>query len=344
MRVYSVTPESVSEHEEFAEDYRTRVANTARRCEEAGWSGILVPHNLHEVDPWMVATYIGAVTGDLVPLIAVQPASLPPHTAAACAAAYAALYGRPLYFNLVAGARNDELCATGDALDHDQRYERMRQYGRILRDLLRGEQVEEEGPYYTYRAFRLQPYFPVLEQCKLFVAGSSPASLSVARDIADVVVTHPAPHPEWEESFLKPLLAAGYTGELGIRIGVIAKPERAAAWQTARERFPETWLGRQETLLKTRSHNAWSQQLATHAMSEQQQESETEERDPYWLGAFRSSRASAPFLVGSHEEVAERLAPYLRSGVGHVLLNGSYEHDYQDIGQAIRAARAATEV
>lgn len=332
MDVYSVAPESVSPHETFSDSYRTRLGAAARDSERAGWTGILVPHNLHEVDPWLLAGYLGAVTDTLIPLLAVQPACMPPHTAAATAAAYAMLYDRPLYFNLVAGARDDEMRRIGDRLSHDERYERLRQYGRILKALLRGDVVDESSEYYDYQAFRLEPRPEVLTQCKIFVAGSSPASLRVALDVADVVVTHPAPFADWRDDFLAPLLASGYSGEIGIRIGMICRPDRDEAWEIAARRFPESWQGRQETLLKTHSQNAWSRDLAVRSMTA---EAADEHRETYWLGAFRSGRASAPFLVGGHGEVRARLAEYAGAGVRHVLLNGSYEDDFADIRESI---------
>lgn len=342
MHIYSVTPESMSPFEEFDEDFRTRLTRAAAGYERAGWSGVLVPHNLHEVDPWVVAAYLGSVTDRLLPLIAVQPSSLPPHTAAAMASAYATLYGRPLHFNLVAGAREDELRSTGDLLGHDERYERLLVYGRVLRGLLAGEEVSEEGPHYRYERFRLEPRPEVLARCLLFVAGSSPAGLRVAKEVADVVITHPAPYPEWERDVLEPLLADGYRGTFGIRIGIIARSDPLEAWRTARDRFPETWRGRQETLLKTLSQSNWSRQLATRAVAEESTPDASKVPDPYWLGAFRNGRASAPFLVGSHEDVGARLGAYLAAGVEHVLLNGSYETDHEDINRAFEVARRNT--
>jgi alkanesulfonate monooxygenase len=330
--IYTVTPET----DPAVGGFRARLAAATEAAELAGWTGMLVPHNLHEVDPWMVACHVGSVTGTLIPLIAVQPASTPPHTAAASAAAYGALYGRPLYFNLVAGARDDELRRIGDALGHDERYERLGQYGRILRALLAGETVDESTGYYTYRKFRLEPRPDVLAECKIFVAGSSPASMRVATGVADVVVTHPMPYPEWRANALEPLLAAGYTGELGVRIGILCRPDGEQAWRLAAERFPESWTGRQETLLKTRSSNVWSRELAVRASAGEPADPGSGPRDPYWLGAFRSGRASAPFLVGSYSEVAERLADYTGAGVGHLLLNGSEDDDFAHIGQMLR--------
>ncbi len=336
MDVYTVVPESVSPHVSFRDNYGTRLAAAARDSEKAGWTGILVPHNLHEVDPWMLASYLGSVTDTLIPLLAVQPACTPPHTAAAAAAAFAMLYDRPLYLNLVAGARDDEMRRIGDRLTHDERYERLRQYGRILRALLRGEVVDERTEYYDYHRFRLEPRPEVLAHCKIFVAGSSPASLRAATDIADVVVTHPAPFAEWRRDFLTPLLASGYSGEIGIRIGMICRQNRDEAWDLAARRFPESWQGRQETLLKTRSHNAWSRELALRSVAQESNDPTTgQPQDPYWLGAFRSGRASAPFLVGTYAEVGARLAEYTGAGARHVLLNGSYDDDFADIRVAI---------
>jgi len=334
MHLYSVTPESTQPA--GAPTFRERLDTSAARCESAGLTGILVPHNMHEVDPWMVASYLGSVTDRLIPLLAVQPASTPPHTAAACAAAYAALYDRPLHINLVAGAREDELRGIGDGLGHDERYDRLREYGTILRSLLTGGTVDTDSTYYRYTRHRLVPCPEVLAQCRIFVAGSSPASLAAATGVADVVVTHPTPFAEWHDDFLAPLLAAGYAGELGIRIGILCRPDRAEAWRVAREQFPRSWIGRQETLLKTRSANSWSRELAVLAVA--REAASDDESDPYWLGAFHSGLASTPFLVGTYADVAERLAHYMAAGVGHILLTGSRDDEFIHIQRGIRLA------
>lgn len=337
VKVYSVTPEF--EDPEASDEFPSRVAATARACEAVGWHGILVPHNLHDVDPWLVAGFIGSVTDRFVPLIAVQPACISPHTAAAMAACFAGLYGRPVYFNLVAGARDDEMRRIGDDLPHDERYARMSQYAAALSGLLRGDEMTSADPYYTYKNYRLEPRPEVLADCSIFIAGSSPASLAVAVDRADVIVTHPAPITEWRVEHLEPLSATGYAGEIAIRIGIVCRADGDEARQLAAARFPETWRGRQETLLKTRSPNLWSRRLAELAILEEEQGSVP--GDPsgtYWLGAFRTGRASAPFLVGSYDDVADALATYLAGGVSHVLLNGVHNDDYGHTRHAIELA------
>lgn len=331
MQIYSVTPTLVST---AGGSPLGRLAETALKCEDAGWSGILVPHNLHEIDPWLVAGQLGSLTERLIPLIAVQPSSLPPHTAAAIAAAFVSLYGRPLYFNLVAGAREDELRSTGDHLSHDQRYERLLEYGRILRALINGEKVDHQSQYYRYDGFRLSPRPETLSQCKFFVAGSSPAGLKVALEIADVVVTHPGPLDVWRSTFLEPLISAGYSGELGIRIGIVARSDREEAWNVAVERFPATRKGALETALKTRSSNAWARQLAGRALADGGSQD-----DVYWLGAFKTGRVSAPYFVGAHEDVGAGIGEYVQNGVDHILLSNSKGADeHVDINTALRRA------
>ncbi len=218
----------------------------------------------------------------------------------------------------------------GETLDHDERYARLREYAAVLRALLAGEEFTLGGRFYSYQHYGLEPCPEVARRGKLFIAGSSAASVKAAIEHADVVVTHPAPADKWREEHLGPLLTAGFKGELGIRIGIVCRDSSKQAWELARARFPDTWLGRQETLLKTRSTNAWSRRLAELAIAEAEgEEAGVGEQDrTYWLGAFRNGRASAPFLVGSYEQVAVSLQEYFDAGVRHVILNGLHDDDY----------------
>lgn len=330
LNLYSTTPESVNADDPDGRHFRDRLHEDISAADRMGCAGMLVPQNMHEIDPWIVAGEIGARSDLLLPLVAVQPATLPPHTAASIAAAFAVLYGRPMLFNLVAGAREDEMAAVGDALDHDARYARLAAFALLTRTLLEGGTVEGDGTYYDYAGHKLEPCPDLLSECRFFVAGSSPASRAMAVGHADVVISHPAPVDDWEAKFVRPLAADGFTGELGIRIGILARQNRDQAWAEARDRFPQTWLGTQETKLKTLSTNSWSRDLATRALADDSDGAD-KTADPYWLGAFSSGAASAPFLVGSVEEVAGRLAEYVRRGVRHVVLNGHRPEDHVGI-------------
>lgn len=337
LQLYSVTPETVRADDPDGVGFPSRLEESIRAAEAMGCTGMLVPQNMHEIDPWVVAGALGATSTSLLPLIAMQPAMMPPHTAAAASAAFAALYGRPVLFNLVAGAREDEMAAIGDSLDHDRRYRRLSAFARLTRALLVGERIHGDGEFYHYDGHRLEPRPQVLDLCRFFVAGSSPASRATAVEAADVVISHPAPVSDWRHDAVDPLIEAGFTGDLGIRIGILCRDDADEAWKIARTRFPETWMGTQETKLKTLSTNSWSRDLAKRALAQSDDEPDAE-RDVYWLGAFKSGSASAPFLVGSTAAVARRLAEYVDVGVGHIVLNGTEPADHSHIRAAMDVA------
>jgi alkanesulfonate monooxygenase len=338
---YSVTPETINEFDPTATTYPDRLHVTVRCAEDNGFLGILVPHSLHEIDPWMVAAKIGAETSSLRPLIATQPSAMPPHTAAQAAAAYAAMYGRPLDFNLVAGANTIELQSVGDTAPKDRRYARLRSWALVLRRLLDGEAVDWDDEHFCYHGFALRPCPNALKLCRFFMAGSSATSQAIAAEVADVAVTHPLPFDEWSNTTLPPLREAGFDGELGIRIGVLARDSTAEAWVLARERFPRTWRGDQETKLKTISTNTWSKQLAAKALAvDRGGEVPAEADGVYWLGAFVNGGASAPMLVGSYSEVATALGRYASAGVRHVILTGIHDDDYLHTKRVIDLLRA----
>ncbi len=340
LKLYSTTSESVNADDPDGRRFRDRLHVDIAAADDLGCTGMLVPQNMHEIDPWIVAGEIGSRSESLLPLVAVQPATLPPHSVASIASAFAVLYGRPILFNLVAGARVDELAAIGDTLDHDERYARLGTFARLTRTLLDGGTIEGDGTYYDYVGHKLLPCPDTLSRCRFFVAGSSPASRAMAVGHADVVISHPAPVADFEAASVRPLVADGFSGELGIRVGILARPDHDDAWSVAQNRFPLTWLGTQETKLKTLSTNSWSRDLATRALANDP-DAAGEISDPYWLGAFTNGAASAPFLVGSIDEVAERLAEYMRLGVRHLVLNGHRPDDHPGI-RAV--AKRATEL
>ena len=118
--------------------YRERVIEAARWSERAGCTGILVYTDNTLVDPWLVAQHIIANTSTLSPLVAVQPVYSHPYSAAKMASTLALLYGRRIFFNMVAGGFKNDLLALNDTTPHDLRYERLIEYTGIMRQLLKG--------------------------------------------------------------------------------------------------------------------------------------------------------------------------------------------------------------
>jgi alkanesulfonate monooxygenase len=69
-------------------------------------------------DPWVNAQLVIEQTEKLVPLVAVQPAHMHPHTGAKVISSLAFVYGRQVDLNLVTGGNRNHLRAVGSHLDH----------------------------------------------------------------------------------------------------------------------------------------------------------------------------------------------------------------------------------
>src|SRR5439155_1370535 len=148
------------------------------------------------------------------------------YTAAKMVVTLAELYGRRVWLNLVAGGFRNDLRALADETPHDERYDRLVEYGLIVKALLGpgGGPVTFDGAYYRTRNLRMMPELPP----GMTVSGSSDAGLRAAERLGAVPVKYPQPAAD---------LAAGpATKGLGIRIGIIARHETEEAWAEAARR------------------------------------------------------------------------------------------------------------
>lgn len=290
--------------------YRRRVAEVSRWSEEAGCAGILVYADNGILDPWLVAQLIIEATDRLSPLVALQPIYMHPYTVAKMISSLAALYGRRMYLNLVAGGFRNDLLALGDATPHDERYERAAEYGRIIRELTdHGRPLTFDGRYYSVENLRLTPPVPPGLRPGMTISGSSPAGLAAARALGAVAVRYPQPS-NLEES------QTAQDVEVGMRVGIIAREDAEQAWRVAYERFPEDRAGQiAHRLAMHVSDSHWHRQLS--ALAHEAAESD----DPYWLGPFRNYKTFCPYLVGSYDRVAEELARYTSLGYRTFILD-----------------------
>jgi len=330
--IFSACPASVGE---LGTGYLDRVRQVARWSEDHGCRGMLLYCDNRLVDPWLLAQIVVADTRTLAPLVAVQPVYMHPYTLATMIATFASLYERRVYVNWVAGGFKNDLAALGDPVAHDARYDRLVEYASLVRRLTNGDQVTHAGAYFGVNGLKLQP--PVERELSpdFMVSGSSPSGAAAARALDARAVTYALP----PASDAPP--SNGAHGRTGLRLGVIARPERDDAWQTAYTRFPPNREGAlTRALARKVSDSHWHEQLCRLA----------DERagidDPYWMVPFDNYRTMCPYLVGSHEEVAEALSLYIMQGVRTFILDepateADLEHANAAFEIAIQQAAAA---
>jgi alkanesulfonate monooxygenase len=102
----------------------------------------------------------------------------------------------------------------------------------------------------------------------------------------------------------------------GVRVGIIARPNRADAWSVANERFPGDRKGQLAHQMAMRvSDSVWHKQL-----SEMIKEV-GEVQGVYWMWPFQNYQTFCPYLVGSYEEVADEISRYMRGGFKSFILD-----------------------
>jgi alkanesulfonate monooxygenase len=308
LKIFSTCPPSLLER---PETYLRQVEEIARWSEDAGCEGILVYTDNGQVDPWLVSQVIIEATERLCPLVAVQPVYMPPYSVAKMVTSIAFLRHRRVYLNMVAGGFKNDLAALNDMTPHDERYARLVEYTTVIQSLLRtADPVSLEGRYYKVTNLKLTPSLPADLIPGVFVSGSSDAGMHAARQLGAVAVEYPKPPAEYAAA--PPVDGA----TSGIRIGIIARSEDAAAWSVARARFPEDRKGQltHQVAMKV-SDSSWHRQLSEVA------ETGSAAENPYWLVPFQNYKTFCPYLVGDYDRVAEDVARYVDAGYRTFILD-----------------------
>jgi alkanesulfonate monooxygenase len=305
LEVFSTCPPSSAAD---PHSYLQQVVDIARWSEDCGCKGILVYSDNSQFDAWLVSHVIIQNTSALCPLVAVQPIYMHPYTVAKTIASIGAMSHRRIYLNMVAGGFKNDLIALNDATPHDQRYDRLAEYTLIIRSLLEGAgPVTFNGKFYQVDKLKLAPPLAPELFPGIFVSGSSDAGLAAARTIGATAIKYPKP-AGLEETQPDDSLPCG------IRVGIIARPRSADAWDVARERFPEDRKGQLTRQLATKvSDSVWHKQLS--------ELEEAIEENPYWLIPFQNYQTMCPYLVGSYEQVAGELTKYVLAGYRTVILD-----------------------
>jgi alkanesulfonate monooxygenase len=331
VRLFTTIPPASRGGHPGRDDYRQLVRATARMSEDAGFEGALVYSDNHTVDPWAVAQDVVLATERFKPLVAVQPVYMHPYTVAKTIASYGVLYGRSVCLNLVAGGNRSDLTALDDTTEHDQRYERLTEYGWLITQLLAGAgPVTFEGDYYRVRALGMFPALPQHLRPELFISGSSEAGRRAGDRLGALALRYPQPPGTGIPGPHNDL------GGGGVRIGIIARDSDQEAWSVARDRFPDTRAGRMlQQMARNSSDSEWIARLS------ESEELPAGADSPYWMGPFKTYATFCPYLVGSYERVAAEVTRYVDIGCRTFILDTARaESDYADITAVF--ARVAT--
>ncbi|OBF17842.1 LLM class flavin-dependent oxidoreductase [Mycobacterium sp. ACS4331] len=309
------------------------LASIVRAAETFGFTGALIPTGAWCEDAFVTAALLARETTSLAFLVAFRPGLVSPTLSAQMAATFARHAPGRILLNVVVGGEAHEQRSFGDHLEKDARYHRADEFLDVVRRLWAGETVTRRGEYIDVEGAALaKPPSPIPP---LYFGGSSAAAGPVAARHSDVYLTWGEPPEAVAEkiAWIRGLAEAeGRTVRFGIRLHTISRDTSEEAWAQADRlvaALDEDVVRRtQEGLARSQSEGQ-KRMLALHEANRADgtwHDARSLEIAPnLWSGVGLVRGGAGTALVGSHTEVADRIAEYAAIGIEEFIFSG-YPH------------------
>jgi len=301
------------------------LGQVARAADDLGFVGLLTPCGTMCEDAWLATARLIGETERVKFLVAFRPGLLSPTLAAQMASTYQRMSDGRLLLNIVTGAEVAEMGRFGDWLDKDTRYRRAGEFLEIMKAAWGAEPIDRETEHYKVVAATTRAVPDPLPP--IYFGGASPAAEAVAAKHVDVYLAWGEPPDMVRERLdrMRSLAAAeGRTLRFGIRFHVISRDTSEEAWAIADRVLasmdPRSIAAAQEEFARTASVGQ-QRMAALHGGSTDR----LEIHPNVWAGIGLVRGGAGTALVGSHTEVADRIAEYHELGFDEFILSG-YPH------------------
>jgi alkanesulfonate monooxygenase len=307
----------------------------ARAADELGYAGVLLPTGRSCEDPWVVASAMVPLTRRLKFLVAVRPGVMSPTAAARLTTTLDRFSDGRLLVNVVTGGDPAEAQGDGIFLSHDQRYDVTDEFLQIYRRVVAQETVDFSGRHITVKGAKV--IYPPVQQPHppLYFGGSSPRAHLLAGEHIDVYLTWgepPAAVARKIADIKEHAARFGRKPRFGIRLHVIVRETAEAAWKAANELIQYV---DDATIAAAQAAFSRFDSEGQRRMSQLHQGGrENLEVSPnLWAGVGLVRGGAGTALVGSPEQVAERMHEYAALGIETFIFSG-----YPHLEEAYRTA------
>jgi alkanesulfonate monooxygenase len=304
--------------------YIDYIAQVAKAAEIAGFEGALLPTG---PEPWIAAAALARETRRIKFLIAFQATWTLPAYAAQQAAILQNLSRGRLDWNIITGGNPAAQRANGDFLEHDLRYKRTGEFLDIIQGLWENETFSYKGDIYQLENGSLPRGLTRERKPNVYFSGFSDPALDVAARHADVYLNWAEPVDKLKPHIERVRELADKQGRevrFGIRIDVLARETEEAAWSELRRQYE---LIDAKTSAFIKNFASGSDSVGAARQNAYHQNSERFEDliigPNLWAGFGKAKPGPTIGLVGSHQNVAERLAEYQDAGFTTFILAGN---------------------
>lgn len=297
----------------------------ARACDHLGFTGGLVATGAH--DTWALSSSLIPYTDRFQFLVAVHPSLVSPVLAAKMASTVDQFSGGRLKLNIVSGDTR-LMESYGVTLGHDERYAQTDEWLRIFKALMEGETLDFEGTHYTVKSGALtlpptqRPYPP------LYFGGASPAAVQVAAEHVDTyLVWGDTPAAVGEKISQVSVEAAKHerTLKYGVRLYVMVRESEDEAWAAAQALYDKMDDESVSRTLATRAGTDSVGQQISSALNNGRKPADLRDLEIHpnvWAGLGLVRNGPGAMIVGSADQVAERMEEYRAVGVDTFIISG----------------------
>jgi FMNH2-dependent dimethyl sulfone monooxygenase len=299
------------------------IRRLTRRSEEIGFDLTLVAElNLNDIkgvdapslDAWSTAAALAAITDRIEIMVAVRPTFHAPALLAKQAANIDWISGGRLSLNVVSSWWATEARQYGVRFDeHDRRYDRTSEWLSVVNGMWSEPVFSHSGEFYTVEKAVLEPKPVQRPRPTLYAGGESPAAKALIAERCDAWLTHGDP-PDVIGRKVADMR------ECRDRLGLEPMSFGAAGYVVARanERAARAEMERITDVRQSARGYANYQDWIQNTQLEQRVSLED------YSVSNRGLRAG---LVGTHEQVAERIRAFEKTGLDLMLLQFSPQYE-----------------
>ena len=294
----------------------------AKAAESAGFIGGLLPSFPPTEDPWAYSSALLPQTDRFKFMIAYQPGFLHPLQVARQAATFQRLSGGRLVFNVISGGGGDAQLWWGDRIAHDDRYVRTKEFLDILKGVWSGVPFDYDGRFFRTAGAALPPQLRGQEFPELYFSGSSDAAIDAAGRHADYYLSWLEPRAQLVEKISRVREYAASIGQapkIAIRVEVLSRRTPEAAWRVVERAWERPGQGS----LRGGAGDSVGAARVASAVPESSHWRDLEIEPNIWAGFNRLRPGPARGIVGSYEQVAQRLQELIDIGVDSFILAGN---------------------
>ncbi len=302
------------------------IAEVARAAEISGFQGGLIPSFPMTDEPWAISSFLARETSTFRFMIAFQPGFLNPVVAARMTASLQRATGGRALYNVITGGGGPAQLWWGDVAGHDDRYARTTEFLDVLRGVWSGERFSYQGKFYQVEDAALPAQLLGQEFPEIYFSGSSDAALASASKHAEYYLSWLEPFDQLREKFDR---VKERTDKLGrkikcaVRVDIIARATEEEAWREVRRGFENLTDAERER------YKRFAQQTGDSVGASRQRSNAPKELSDYrdfiihpnvWSGLSLLRGGQTQGIVGSYEQVAERLDDLVKLGADAFIL------------------------